>query len=99
MAEKIYPQGLRTFAKHPNQPDFVLGTLVITLDDLKEWVEGEGKQYLTEYNGKKQIRLQILQGKDKVNLQVDTYKKGEVSGNGFTTRNGLTTKDDSSLPF
>ena len=36
--EKIYPQGLRTFAKNEKAPDFVLGTLVITPNELIKWL-------------------------------------------------------------
>ena len=76
MSERIFVKGFRTFAKREGSPDFVLGSLLITIDEFKEFINGEGKQYLSDYDGKKQLRLDILEGKDgRVNFQVNTYKK------------------------
>jgi len=92
MAEpKIYPKGIVTFAKNEKAPDFVLGTMVITPNDFMEWIK-ENKSLLTDYNGKSQIRLQILNGNKGVYLTVDTFKLTEKS-------NGVTTGDKSDLPF
>jgi hypothetical protein len=76
MSETIYPKGIYTFPRKENQRQFVLGAAVITIDDLIEWSQGDGSQYLSEYKGKKQIRLNILQSKDgsRVNFTVDTWK-------------------------
>lgn len=80
MAEpKVYPKGIMTFPKHEKAPDFVKGSIAITLEDLREWLKGDGAQYLTEYNGKKQLKLQILDGQKGLYLTVDTYKKGVAS--------------------
>lgn len=74
MAEpKIYPKGIVTFPKNEKAPDFVLGTMVITPNDFMEWIK-ENKSLLTEYNGKSQIRLQILNGNKGIYLTVDTFK-------------------------
>lgn len=79
MAEKkIYPQGIMCFKKHDKAPDFVLGSMVISLSKFKEWVNSEGKDLLTEYKGDKQLRLQVLSGKDGPYVAVDTYKKQEA---------------------
>jgi hypothetical protein len=76
MSERIFVKAFRTFAKREGSPDFVLGSLLITIDEFKEFINGEGKQYLSDYDGKKQLRLDILEGKDgRVNFQVNTYKK------------------------
>jgi hypothetical protein len=72
--EKVYAAGIRTFAKNEKAPSFVLGTIVITFEELGAWIKGEGKEYLTEYQGKKQLRLQVLDGKDRLTIQVDTFK-------------------------
>ena len=76
MTERIYPKGIRTFSKHGNAPEFILGTAVIEPETLIEWIKSEGKQYLTDYKGKHQLRLQVLKSKDGngINFQVDTYK-------------------------
>lgn len=73
MAEKIYPKGLRTFAKRQGSPNFVLGAMVVTPEELQEWIS-VNQQHLTEYQGKKQLRLDILQGKDGPYVVVNTYK-------------------------
>lgn len=74
MADKIYPKGIVCFAKNENAPDFVLGTMVINLKDFYEWCKGEGKDHITEYKGNKQLKLTVLQGRERINTQVDTYK-------------------------
>jgi hypothetical protein len=79
MADKIYPEGIRAFSKHDKAPDFVKGTIVITPNDLFAWLK-KNENLLTEYEGKKQIKLQILEGQKGLYLQVDTYKKDSVPG-------------------
>lgn len=63
MAETILPQGIRFFNKKAAQPDFVIGSLVITLDDLQAFCIDK-PDLMTEYNGKKQLRLQVLKSKE-----------------------------------
>ncbi len=90
--EKIYAEGLRTFAKHDKAPDFVLGTLIITPNDLFAWCKAN-EQYLTEYEGKKQLRLQMTRSdKGKVNITVDTWKPGEKAP-------AAKQEEDGQLPF
>ena len=73
MTDKIYPKGLIIFKPHDNAPDFVKGSLVITPNDLVEFCK-ENLALMTEYNGKKQLRCQLLEGRDGLYLQVDTYR-------------------------
>ena len=74
MADQILPQGIRFFPKNEKAPDFVLGTLVVTLDDLTQFFN-ERADLLTEYNNKKQLKLQLLKSKDgKLYAAVDTFK-------------------------
>lgn len=79
MAEKaIYPDGVAVFNPHEKAPEFVVGTLVITLNDLISWAKlNEG--LLTEYKGKKQLKLQIKKGTKGLYTTVDTYKPKEKS--------------------
>jgi len=74
MADQILPQGVRFFNKKATQPDFVIGALVITPDDLNAFcIDNAG--LMTEYNGKKQLRLQVLKSKDgNLYASVDTWK-------------------------
>lgn len=80
MAEKVFAKGIRLFEKHDKAPEFVLGTLVISLDELKKWSEGDGAQYLSDYKGDKQIKMQLTKTRDgKLMLAVDTYKPNNYS--------------------
>ena len=75
MADKVFAKGIRTFAKHNSAPDFVLGELVITPNELFAWLKGEGAQYLTEYKETKQLKLQVTKSRDGgLMLAVNTYK-------------------------
>jgi len=81
MAEKIYPKGMITFPKNEKAPDFVLGTLIISPNELNAWLR-ENENLLTEYNGKKQLKLQILNGNKGIYFTVDTFvpKSAVTSG-------------------
>ena len=76
MAQKIYPKGIVTFAPGEKAPEFVVGTVIINIDEFIEWTNGEGSEHTTQYNGKDQIRLSVLTGKNRSRptVCVDTYK-------------------------
>lgn len=82
--EKIYPKGLRTFAPHEKAPAFVLGTLIITPNELFAWLK-ENPQLLKEYKDEKQLRLNILNGDKGIYFVVDTYEKGAATGGNSAT--------------
>jgi hypothetical protein len=89
MADQIFPKGVRLFNKHEKAPEFVIGSLVITLNELVQFCK-DNPSLLTEYNGQKQLKLQIVKTKSgNLSATVDTYKKEEKT---FTE-----TKED--LPF
>ena len=74
MAEpKIYPKGLRTFKPNERAPEFVKGTLIITPNQLNAWLR-ENEALMTEYNGEKQLKCQILDGDKGLYFTVDTFK-------------------------
>lgn len=74
--QTIYVKGIVTFTKNEKQPDFVLGNGVITINQLIEFCNGEAAEYMTEYKGEPQLRVQFIMGKDgKVKITVDTYRK------------------------
>ena len=85
--EKVYPKGIMTFPKHEKAPDFVLGSVAITMNDLVKFCK-DNEQYLSEYKGEKQLKLNILQGDKGIYFTVDTYKKGQSEG-----------QQDDDLPF
>lgn len=97
MAETILPQGLRFFNKKATQPEFVIGALVITLDDLQAFcIDNPG--LMTEYNGKKQLRCQVLKSKEgNLYASVDTWKPAESTGSLPETKPLPETSSD--LPF
>lgn len=76
--DKIYPKGIRTFKKNENAPDFVLGKMIIAPNEFVKWVK-ENQHLMTEYNGEKQIKFDILKGRNDVYFTVDTYKKQNES--------------------
>lgn len=98
--KKIYPKGLRTFKPHENAPDFVKGSLIITLNDLIEFCK-DNPDLLTEYNGKKQLKCKMLDGKYGISIEVDTWKAGEkkVESKPESKQEDFNDIDDSSLPF
>jgi len=73
MSDKVYPKGLRTFPPREGAPDFVKGTLIVTLNDLIKFAKGR-PDLLTEYNGQKQLKCNILEGDKGLYFQVDTWK-------------------------
>lgn len=74
MADQILPEGIRFFDKNEKQPSFVKGSIVITMSDLLAFVNAN-PQLITDYQGKNQIRLQLLESKKGTNyLAVDTFK-------------------------
>lgn len=98
MAEQILPKGVRLFNKHQNAPDFVIGSLVITPDDLNAFcIDNPG--LMSEYNGAKQIRLQVLRSKDgNLYCAVDTYKAAAPAPQGPMPATVLP-ETGSDLPF
>jgi hypothetical protein len=91
--------GIRYFHKNDKQPEWVLGELIITPDDLNAFcIDNPG--LMTEYNGNKQLKLQILKSKDgKPYLKVNTWQPAApapASQQGFATEE---VEDISQLPF
>lgn len=106
MADQVLPKGIRLFNKHANAPDFVKGSIVITLNELVQFAK-DNPSYLTEYNGNKQIKLQILESKKgDLYCAVDQYKAGEAKpkqqpvwpGNKSSSKPEVIV-DDGGLPF
>ena len=89
MADQIFMEGIRCFPKKETQPDFVIGSMVLTISDVLAFFNTR-KDLVTQYNGKDQMKLQLLKSKSGggIYLAVDTYKP---SGN--------TNVVDEDLPF
>ena len=89
--ETIYPKGVRIFKPHGKAPDFVKGVMILTMNELVKFAK-ENSELLTEYNGEKQLRFQILDGKDGLYATVDTFKPENKPAN-------LNTTETDDLPF
>jgi len=82
MSENIFVKGINFFKRKDTQPDFVLGTMVVNVDDLINFLKTTAKEYETVYTDKNgtnhvQVKFQILRQKDdrdKLNFMLDTYK-------------------------
>lgn len=99
MAETILLNGIRLFKKKDNQPDFVLATGVITPDDLNAFCI-DNAALMTEYNGKKQIRIQVLRSKDgNPYISVDTWKPTQGAEPTASVTAGQQAPDTDDLPF
>ena len=98
MAEQILPKGLRFFNKNQNAPDFVIGALVVTMNDLFTFCK-ENQALLTEYNGQKQLKLQVLKSKEgNLYAAVDTFKPTAQSAQ-VTAPADTKLPDTNDLPF
>ena len=97
MSDNKLPEGIRYFEKHANAPDFVIDSLVITIDDFNAFVE-QNPDLLTEFKGKKQLKLQRLRSKQgKIYLSVDTFQpQAQQQG---PINNSLPGEPISDLPF
>lgn len=97
MSENKLPEGIRYFEKHANAPDFVIDALVITIDDFNAFVTAN-PELLTEFNGKKQLKLQRLRSKQgKIYLSVDTFQP--TPREAAPINNSLPGEAPSDLPF
>jgi hypothetical protein len=95
MSERIFPDGIRCFGPRDNAPDFVLGSVIITPNDLLTWLKAN-QHLLKEYNGNKQLRLNLTRNKDGkgINVSVDTYE-----GKTDAAPASAAPKSDTDLPF
>lgn len=91
---------IRLFPAHPNAPDFVLASGVIGMDEFFNFAQAN-PQLLTEYQGKAQLKFQILRSKEgKLYTVVDDFKPAAQAPapqqNGWGASNGQEPDD---LPF
>ncbi len=75
MADKVFVKGIRSFKPNEKAPDFVLGTVIITPNELFAWLKAEGAEHLTEYKDTKQLKLQVTKSRaGDLMFTVDTFK-------------------------
>ena len=78
MSDKIFAKGLRAFKPHEKSPSFVKASVVISVNELNDFIRAN-ENHLTEYNGQKQMKLQLLENDKGLYFAVDTYKAKEKS--------------------
>jgi len=79
MADQVLLKGIRLFKKKASQPDFVLASGAITLNELVQFAK-DNPTLVTEYNGQKQIKIQVLRSKDgNPYIAVDTFVPAQQS--------------------
>lgn len=92
---KNYVDGVRLWERKDNQPDFVLGSLCITPEDLIAWMS-ENKDSTSDYKGKRQVKFQLKKSKQgKIFLELDTWKPS--AGTARAEKSVVNTDDD--MPF
>ena len=74
MSKPIYPKGIVCFAPKQGAPDFVLADVVISIDQLNDWIS-ENRNLLTTYQDQPQLKLQLLKGDKGPYLKVNNYQK------------------------
>ncbi len=98
MADEVLPEGLRFFNKKDSQPDFVIGSLVVTMNDLFSFCK-EHPELITEYQGKKQLKLQVLKSKNgNLYAKVDSWKPQQPT-TGQQPQPTATADETGDMPF
>lgn len=93
MSETVKPKGIVTFKPHEKAPSFVKGTMVISLNDFYAFCK-DNPNYLTEYKGAKQLRLNMLEGDYGIYFTVDTWKPESTNSEPIDNK-----PEDDNLPF
>ncbi len=96
MPDIIYPAGLKFFKSGPKQPEWIIGSFVVTIDDLQAFII-DHPELLTEYNGKKQLKCQVCKGKDGPYVKVDTWRPNTQTTGNNTAES--VASDQGDLPF
>jgi len=96
-ADQIFVEGIRAFEPHQNAPSFVKANIIISLNELIAFAK-ESPELLSEYEGKKQLKIQLLESKQgNLYFVVDTFKPEPKAGKKQTAANIKEPIED--LPF
>lgn len=66
--EKVYVDGAWFNPRHTKQPDFVIGNMTFLREKFMQWLDDQ------QVDGRGYVRVQILQGREKPYMTLDTYK-------------------------
>ena len=94
MDNNKFPKGVMAFKPNDKAPDFIIAEVTVTPDDLQKYMT-ENPDFVTEWNGKKQIRLTIKDGKKGYYAEVNTWKPT----NQADKKKDETFNDSQSWPF
>jgi len=91
----IYVNGIRTFPKKDNSPEWILGNGVITPRELIDFLKSpEAVDNMTEYKGQKQLPVTFVANRGGgFSIKVNNYKPKEE------VKMQHDQEDDSDLPF
>lgn len=99
--ERIYIGGFKTFAPSAKAPDFVLGSIIVDLDSFGEFVKAQ-KEHITLYEGKRQLKMQLLKDKSgRPSLTLDTWKpdSSAKSSSAKPASKSKAVEENDDLPF
>ena len=97
MSKTVYPKGIVLFQPHDSAPDFVKGVVKININEFVQFCK-DNQDLLTEYNGNKQLPLQLLSGNNGLYFTVDTYRP-DSKGGGQGGSSGGSSEPTEGLPF
>jgi len=103
MAEEkstIFLNGIRTFPRNEKQPETLISSGVVSIDELKAFLDSpEAKNHYTQYNGANQLKFGIWRTKiGGVSLIVDTWKPNN-EGAPKATKEHQSESNIDDLPF
>ena len=108
--EKFYVQGFRGFKKRDNAPEWIVGSLLISIDEFKDFLDTTKVQsVMSEYQGRKQLNINILRTRDGgISFEVNDYKKdpaltkvadNKVESSQAVNFEQVTMPEENDLPF
>ena len=99
--KKIFPIGMRAFAPRPNVPEWVVGNLVISIDEFIAFLNSdEVKPYYSQYQGINQLGFNITKTREGgLMVTVNTFKKEAMDKAGYKKEDLELPADGDDLPF
>ena len=76
--EMVFAQGITIFKPREGSPDYVKGTVIVSLENLIEWCENNDQYLTTHSTYGSQLKLEIKESQGgMLYFQVNTYKPGK----------------------
>lgn len=92
----IFVNGIRTFPKNDNSPEWVVGNGVIVPRELLDFLKSsEAVENMTEYKGQKQLPITMIKNRNgSIGFRINNYKPQASD-----VKMQHDQEDDSDLPF